>query len=143
MATPDPKAQPAKPVADPKAAAGTAPAAGAAAPAPANENSIEAVRARVDSLRQEVSMLEKQIRSLQGMIKNRDPKRVKSVQDENESLKARMKRLETAFYGSVTDMFRPRNADESNIQYELLKEWTADFFKKANVDLELWKNIAS
>jgi hypothetical protein len=116
----------------------------AAEPAqPAAEMTPEAaVRGRIEALQKEVDALSNDLRTVQGKLANRDPVLIAQIHRENAELKTRLGGLQKALYALLTEMMTPSQPDDLSLRYEVLRRAAIDYFKKANVDPEIWKNIA-
>jgi len=98
---------------------------------------------RIKELETKLTALNAEIKVLHGKLSNRDPLIAHKLKKENEALAIRIAKLEQALYALLADSFKPRQPDESNLQYEVIRRAAVEFFKKANVAPELWKNIES
>lgn len=110
--------------------------------APAADPEKEA-EARVKTLKDQARALEHQMRSTEGRVKNRNPHALKKTQAEVALLTERLNKLEQVLYALFVDAVKARSADELKAKYDQLRLSTIDFCKRNNVDVELWKNIAS
>lgn len=99
--------------------------------------------ARIKELQAAIVRLQKELRTMKGQFSNRDPRLLRTLQQENEALQKRLARLETALLGLLLDAFRPRTVEEEKQQYEILRLAAVEFCQKANVDPEIWKNLVS
>lgn len=120
-----PEAQPAKP---------GAPA--AASPEADAAHRVAELQAKVAALQQEVAVL-------RGRTANRDPKLLGRLKQENEQLLKRFQVLKKTLFAIITESCGPRTADEEKLQYETLRVAAVEYCKKAKLDPEIWKSIAS
>lgn len=114
-----------------------------AQPAPILQTPESAANSRIKDLQARIIALQMEVRTMQGRFANRDPKLLRLLKKENADLKARILLLEKAFYGLMLDALEPRNSEEENIRYGILREATVEYCKNTNVDPEIWKNLAS
>lgn len=99
--------------------------------------------ARIKDLQAAVAALQKDCRTLEGLLANRNPQALERLNQENEKLRARAFALETALGALMIDSLKPRLAEEEKAQFEILRQATVEYCKKANVDPEIWKNLVS
>jgi hypothetical protein len=122
-----------------KAAEKAAPgAAGGAAVSPEAE-----AMARIKALQAQITVLNQDSKIIEGKLANRDPKLVAKLESENAFIKARIEKLELAIGAVFTRSNQPTSLDDLKTQYEILRSAAVEYFKKNNVDAELWKNIVS
>jgi hypothetical protein len=103
---------------------------------------VDESQARVNLLRAQVVLLEKELHTIQGKLDNRDPVAARKLSKENSELRARVVRLEKALSGLIADGFLAREPADQKLKNDVLQQAAVEFFKKANLDPELWKNIA-
>jgi hypothetical protein len=113
-----------------------------AAPAAASSPEAQAL-ARVKELRAKVAETQQQVVTLEGKLKNRDPQLIERLKKENEELEKRFVLLKKSLFAIITESYQPRSADELKLQYETLRVAAVEYCKKAKIDPELWKSIAS
>lgn len=112
--------------------------------APAHSASPEAeCSARIKEIQARIVALQSEIRMIQGRYANRDPALARTLAKENELHHARLVLLQKALFGLMMDSYKPRQAQEEQQQYEILRRSTVEYCKKANVDPEIWKNLES
>jgi hypothetical protein len=99
--------------------------------------------ARVKELRAKVITTQQQIATLEGKLKNRDPQLLERIKKENAELEQRFVLLKKSLFAIITESYQPRSADELKLQYEALRLAAVEYCKKAKIDPELWKSIAS
>ncbi|MCM2323673.1 MAG: hypothetical protein NDJ90_10475 [Oligoflexia bacterium] len=99
--------------------------------------------ARIKDLQGQIVTLQKDVRMTEGRFTNRSPEAMKTLEKENQELRARLTLLEKALLAIANDSYRPRRLEEEKIQYEALRLAAVEFCKKANVDPEIWKNLVS
>ncbi|OFZ19609.1 MAG: hypothetical protein A2X94_17360 [Bdellovibrionales bacterium GWB1_55_8] len=99
--------------------------------------------ARIADLQTRLSALKLEIRTATGRLTNADPKAVSLLEKENETLRSRETALRKALYGLMMDADKPRQMDEAEQALEILRRAAVEYFKKANVAPEIWKNIES
>ncbi|HAR44582.1 MAG TPA: hypothetical protein DCS07_18440 [Bdellovibrionales bacterium] len=129
--------QPTKPPQKPSAATP------AAAPAKPTLSPEAELSGRIKEIEARLLVLNGEIKVLKGKLSNRDPLLAHKLKKENELLKGRIGKLEQALAALLADSFKPRQPDESNIQLDVMRRAAVEYFKKANVAPELWKNIES
>ena len=120
---------------------GTAPATPAQPKGPVTPESEAS--ARIAHLQTAVDALKAEVKTLKGKLANRDPVLQHKLKSENEALTTRLKLLKKALFGIMMDSYKPRLTDEAEIKYEVLRRAAVDYFKKANIAPEIWKNIES
>jgi hypothetical protein len=98
---------------------------------------------RIATLQDSIKALESEIRTLEGKIANRNAAVAERLTLENRELNKRVERLRKCLYGLQLEAGEGRSPAESALAYETLKSAALDYFKIANVDPELWKNLAS
>lgn len=99
--------------------------------------------ARINDLQARLASLKQEIKTIQGRMANRNPQMILATQKENDLLKARIEKLKSALFTLVMDSYKPRSPDEAELNYENLRRASVDYFKKANIAPEIWKNIES
>lgn len=113
-------------------------------PNPGPQASPEAeANARIKEIQARIVALQSEIRTVQGRYTNRDPVLARSLAKENELHRARLALLGKALFGLMLDSFKPRQAQEEQQQYEILRQSAVEYCKKANVDPEIWKSLVS
>lgn len=113
-------------------------------PAAAAPQSPEAqALARVKELREKISQAHQQILTLEGKLKNRDPNLIARLKKENDEMGKRFALLKKSLFAIIAESYQPRSADELKLQYEVLRRAAVEYCKKAKIDPELWKSIAS
>ena len=98
---------------------------------------------RITALQVQVTALKAEIKTIEGKLANKNPLTANALKKENDELRARNLILQKAFHGIITEGFKPRQAEDMKMQYEVLCQAAIEYFKKANVDPEIWKNIVS
>lgn len=114
-----------------------------AAPAAPQASPEDEVKARVKALQTQAEALENEIKTMRGRISNRDPEALKDLQKENEELKARSLRLQKILSGILVENLRPSQISDEKVRHEILRQAAISYFRKANIDPEIWKSIAS
>ncbi|OFZ56421.1 MAG: hypothetical protein A2428_15735 [Bdellovibrionales bacterium RIFOXYC1_FULL_54_43] len=99
--------------------------------------------ARIAELQAKINQLKQDLRTNAGRLANRDPLTLNKLQTENEQMKVRVAALKKALYALLVDYRKPRQPDEADLNYEVLRRAAVDYFKKANIAQEIWKNIES
>ncbi|OFZ83029.1 MAG: hypothetical protein A2583_13290 [Bdellovibrionales bacterium RIFOXYD1_FULL_53_11] len=97
--------------------------------------------ARIGMLQESVKNLEGELRTIEGRFKNRDPALIAPLQAENKRMQDRIDTLLKSYYFLLMESLMPRQSDEFKAQLEILKNSAIEYFKKANIDQEIWKNI--
>ena len=82
------------------------------------------------------------LRTMEGRFKNRDPALIKPLQGENTELSTRLALVEKAFLALLLETTRPRGMEEMKNTLDILKSSAVEYFRKANINPDLWKNIA-
>ncbi len=108
----------------------------AAAPAQTPES-------RIAVLTEQLKQLQNDIRTLEGRIANRDPKLTQVLEAENRDLLKKLAVLEKTLFAVLVDAELPRTSSEFQQRYKVLQQSAVEFFKHAQIDNELWKNIES
>lgn len=103
----------------------------------------QGAQARIDELQLQIGLLNKEIHTINGKISNRDEDFVANLQKENTKLKLRLVDLEKALRALLADAYKGRQSDELRLKLEILRQSAIGYFKKNNVDPEIWKNIES
>lgn len=110
--------------------------------APAQISPEAEANARIDAIQETCKTIEGELRTLSGRFKNRDPALIKPLQAENAQISARLALLEKAFLGLLVETTKPRQVEEMKTQLDILKSSAVEYFRKANINPDLWKNIA-
>lgn len=103
----------------------------------------EELRDKVAALEQEAKVLESEIRVSEGRLKNRNPQKLAELQKENEALRIRALNLQKCLFGMLMEASVPRTPEDSTLYHDVLKAGSIEYFKKASIDVALWKDIAS
>lgn len=103
----------------------------------------EIINVRLCGMQVQLDELVSEVRTLRGRFGNRDPEKVATIQKENDRMKTRIKKLEKALFALILDSMKGREKDIAKLQYEVLHASTVDFCKRARIDFDIWKNIAS
>jgi hypothetical protein len=98
---------------------------------------------RIAKLQVDVVAVEREIKTLEGKLANRNPAALGEVRTANAALEKRLTALKLALYSLLIDSLKPRFNEDLHLQLECLRQATIEFCQKANVDPEIWKNIAS
>jgi predicted nuclease with TOPRIM domain len=113
------------------------------AAAPVASMTLEAeVTARINALQETVKVLEGEIRTLTGRFANRNPALLAPLKKENTELTERLEKLEKCHLGLLLETTKPRQNDEFKTMTEVLRLAAIEYFRKANINPEIWKNIA-
>jgi hypothetical protein len=96
---------------------------------------------RINVLQESIKAVEGEIRTLSGRFANRNPALVEPVKKENEELKKRMDLLQKALFGLLLESTKTKLMEDQKNQLDILKQAAIDYFKKANINPDLWKNI--
>ena len=116
----------------------------ASKPAQAAPQSPEAqALARVKELREKITQTQSQLLTLEGKLRNRDPNRIARLKKENEDMTKRFALVKKSLFAIIAESYQPRSEDEWKLQYEALRKATVEYCKKAKVDPQLCKSIAS
>jgi hypothetical protein len=97
---------------------------------------------RVAELKARMRTLQGELRTLSGKLVNRSPEKAPAVQAENQELRRRLTQLETSLFALLTEGYKPRHAEDSKQQAEVLRLSAIEYFQQTQTDPELWKNIA-
>ena len=100
------------------------------------------INAKITELQSSVMLRTAEIKVLEGKIGNRDPLLSAKLQKENKALRMRADALERAFELLISDTLKARSVDDARHELEVQRQATIEFCKLANVDPEIWKNIA-
>ena len=98
---------------------------------------------RTKELEAVLAAAESETRSLEGKIRNRSQADPKLIEDELARMETRLKRLRALLGACLLESVRGANEAEALQQSESLRLSAIEYFKRTNVDTELWKNIAS
>jgi septal ring factor EnvC (AmiA/AmiB activator) len=102
------------------------------------------IQKRIQELESALASAEGETRSLEGKIRNRaQAADSKPIQDEITRMETRLKRLRSLLGACLLESVRGANEPEAFHQSESLRLSAVEYFKRTNVDTELWKNIAS
>lgn len=96
-----------------------------------------------EDLRKEIMKVQQETRQFQGQLANRSQALLEKLKLENDGLKARIPRMELALNALIMDSLKPRMAEDEKLQYEALRQAAVEFFKRANVDPQIWKSLVS
>ncbi len=106
-------------------------------------NSEEAIRIRIQTLEEIVKTTEGAIKSMEGKLLMNNPKEIADIQAENNVVQNKIDKLENLFYGLLIEGFQNPKAEELKSFSEILRESAIEYFKKADIRNEIWKNIES
>ena len=98
---------------------------------------------RMKELEEQLSITQRENRSLEGKIRNRSSADPKPIQSDISLQESRLSRLRTLLGACLLESARGANEIEAFQQSENLRLSAVEYFKRTNVDTELWKNIAS
>ncbi len=116
------------------------PAGAAAAP---GADAAKTGDSKVAALTEQLKQLETETRTIEGRLKNRDPRLTQQLTRENAELQKRLVLLQKTLYAVISDAVKPRTASDFQQKHKVLQQAAIDFFKQAQIDQELWKNIES
>ena len=113
------------------------------AAAPAAPNPEAELNQRIAELQAKVTALKQEVLTLQGKAANRDPKLIAQLKQENAELAKRFELVKKSLFAIIAESYQPRTAEEAKLEYEALRNATVDYCKRAKIDPEIWKSIAS
>lgn len=112
----------------------------APAPTPLPE---DAAKTRIEEAQKEIRALKQEIVNMNGKIMNLDPQVAQKLQTKNDELRGRRDALIKALFALHGDAVTGRSPEEEQIRSEVLRLAAVEYFKKANVDPQLWKSLES
>jgi len=98
--------------------------------------------ARINVLQENLKTLEGELRTLSGRFANRDPAQVVPLQKENKELHDRLDVILRAYFALMSEATKPQQTEAMKEKLEVLKQSATEYFRKVNINPELWKNIA-
>ncbi len=104
---------------------------------------VEQALERTEELRTTLKALENETITLDGKLKNRNPALAKQIANENEIMKKRIENMNKAYQAILLEGLQVTEKQFLEFHYEDLKQATIEYCKKANVDLKIWKELAS
>ncbi|MBI4924526.1 MAG: hypothetical protein HY843_01265 [Bdellovibrio sp.] len=115
----------------------------ALSPTPPATHTEDEISLRIADLEATIKKTAGEIKSLEGKIAINSPQEIAEIQAENTALVSRAEKLGNLLYGLMLEGFHSVKAEEGKILGEVLRESAIEYFKKANIKNEIWKNIES
>ncbi len=103
----------------------------------------EEVKLRIKTLEENIQSLQRQIKILNGRLIALDPQAAKQIESENKIFESRIQKLEIILFALITENQSSKDPADAKLKFEVFRAAALDYFKKANVDPETWKNLAS
>lgn len=112
-------------------------------PAPAAQATEAEVQARINNVQEAIKKIEGEIKSIEGKIANNNPTEIAEIQAENNLLQGKVEQLENFLFALILEAYQGSQLEAMKMKGEVLRLSAVEYFKKANIKIEIWKNIES